>query len=283
MASFPVELYELICNAYGRDKGHELCLTSNTPAPTCVRVNTAKISRDALLARWQESYKIRPTLDSPHGIIFTKKIHFYSLPEFKEGLFEMQDEGSQLVAELVAAQPGNLVLDYCAGAGGKALAIAPRLQGHGQLFLHDIRDHALLEARQRLKRAGIQNCQSHPDTSPHWSKWKKKMDWVLVDAPCSGTGTLRRNPDMKWRFNNAMLQRLLGQQRTIFERALSYVKPGGYIVYATCSLLPAENELQSTHFQKTYGLTPIGTPLQTLPTPGGMDGFFGVVFQQPAR
>lgn len=277
--SFPEELYKLICGVYGEEEGHSLCLACNFPAPTCVRVNTLKISRSDLLARWQDSYRVSPTQHSAHGIVFAEKIHFYSLPEFREGLFEVQDEGSQLVAELVAAKGGDLVLDYCAGAGGKALAIAPRMEQKGQLFLHDVRSYALQEARLRLRRSGAQNIQILPADSPQWRKWKKKMDWVLVDAPCSGTGTLRRNPDMKWRFNTAMLERLRGQQRTIFESALSYCKPGGHIVYATCSILPEENSEQIAHFMRVYNLSLVGEPLQTLPSPGKMDGFFGAVLK----
>jgi 16S rRNA (cytosine967-C5)-methyltransferase len=275
--SFPPSLYDLLCASYGTEKAEQLCLICNEAAPTYVRVNTLKCSRDELLARWQDKYDVAATSHSSDGIVFFQKIHFYSLPEFQEGLFEIQDEASQLVAQLVAAEPGNRVLDYCAGAGGKALAIAPRLQQRGQIVLHDIREYALQEARQRLRRAGVQNMQILHSTSPHLASWKKKMDWVLVDAPCTGTGTLRRNPDMKWRFDTDMLERLIGQQRNIFEKALSYLKPGGHIVYATCSMLPQENSCQIEHFQQTYNLEIVGTPLQTLPTKGGMDGFFGAV------
>jgi 16S rRNA C967 or C1407 C5-methylase (RsmB/RsmF family) len=106
------------------------------------------------------------------------------------------------------------------------------------------------------------------------------MDWVLVDAPCSGTGTLRRNPDMKWKFDEEVLPRLIGQQRMIFEKALSFLKPDGYIVYATCSLLKEENQHQLEHFLSTYSLKLEGEAFQTLPTRGGMDGFFGVVLKR---
>lgn len=106
------------------------------------------------------------------------------------------------------------------------------------------------------------------------------MDWVLVDAPCTGTGTLRRNPDMKWKFDMEMLNRLLGQQRMIFEKALSFLSPSGKIVYATCSLLKEENWQQLDHFISTYSLKVDSEPLQTLPTRGGMDGFFGVVLKR---
>lgn len=278
--SFPEPLFDLLIKSFGVDKAQDLCLVSNTPAPTTIRVNTLKISRDDLLKRWHQVYDVSPTPLSSAGIIFHKKMNFFQLPEFKEGLFEVQDEGSQLIAGLVQAQPGQQILDYCAGSGGKTLAFAPLMQGKGQIYVHDIRPQALQEARKRLKRAGIQNSQSLFPTSPHIDKLKKKMDWVLVDAPCSGTGTLRRNPDMKWKFNLEMLHRLVGQQRIIFEKALSFLHPKGRIVYATCSLLQEENQSQAEHFLRTYDLKIDVEPFQTLPAYGGMDGFFGIVLKR---
>ncbi|MFA6914840.1 MAG: RsmB/NOP family class I SAM-dependent RNA methyltransferase [Parachlamydiales bacterium] len=278
--SFPKELFDRIVHSLGEKEAVRICHVCNTPAPTYVRANTIKISRDELLQRWADKYEVSPAKVSPEGIIFNKKIHFFSIDEFKEGLFEVQDEASQLISGLVNATPGNLVMDFCAGAGGKALAIAPRLQGKGQLYLHDIREHALTEAKIRFKRAGAQNVQFLADTSPALTKLKKKMDWVLADVPCSGTGTLRRNPDMKWRYDDELLQRLLGQQRMIFEKALSYLKPDGSIVYATCSLLDEENEMQVEHFLKTYGLKLVGEPFKSIPSFKGMDGFFGAVMKQ---
>ncbi len=278
--SFPPFLFDLLVKSYGLEKAHELCLVCNTPAPTTVRANTLKISRDDLLKRWKELYDVSSTSFSPDGIIFHKKMNFFQLTEFKEGLFEVQDEGSQLLAHLVKVQPGQQILDYCAGSGGKTLAFAPAMQGKGQIYLHDIRSFALQEARKRLLRAGIQNYQILLPDSSHLSKLKKKMDWILVDAPCSGTGTLRRNPDMKWKFDSNMLARLLGQQRMIFEKALSFLQPKGRIVYATCSVLKEENQLQVDHFLSTYSLQIEGELFQTLPTLGGMDGFFGVVLKR---
>lgn len=277
--SFPENLYNLLVNHYGTARANELCIISNHPAPTTIRVNTLKTSRETLLERWKNLYEIQPCQFSPEGITFLKKINFFSILEFKEGLFEVQDEGSQLLAKLVRAEPCQLVMDYCSGAGGKTLAFAPQMNNKGQIFLHDIRPHALQEAKKRLKRAGIQNAQIAPAEDGKLKNLKKKMDWVLVDAPCSGTGTLRRNPDMKWKFEEEMVQRLVGQQRTIFERALSFMKPEGRIVYATCSLLPEENEQQMNHFIKTYNLKIEGKPFHSFPSIGGGDGFFGVVLK----
>jgi 16S rRNA (cytosine967-C5)-methyltransferase len=275
--SFPAFLVDLLIKHYGEQKAIELCQVSNTPAPLTIRVNTLKTTREALIKLWQDEYSIKPCEKAQEGIIFLKRANLFNLPEFKEGFFEVQDEGSQLLASLVKAEPGQLFMDYCAGSGGKTLAVAPHMQNKGQIFLHDIRSYALDESKKRLHRAGIQNAQRIGADDPKLKKLKKKMDWVLVDAPCSGTGTIRRNPDMKHKFQEETLKRLVGQQRTIFEKALSYLKPDGYIVFGTCSILKEENEEQVAHFLKTYKMKIIGEPLQTLPTLGGMDGFFGVV------
>lgn len=277
--SFPESLYTLLVDSYGAQRAAELCLISNTQALTTVRINPLKTTREEMLKLWQNLYEIEPCQLAPYGITFIKRLNFFSLPEFKKGFFEVQDEGSQCLASLVQCQPGQLVMDFCAGSGGKTLAFAPLMKNTGQIFLHDVRAYALLDAKKRLRRAGIQNAQVIQAADPKLKKLKKMMDWVLVDAPCSGTGTLRRNPDMKWKFSNEMLQRLMGQQRIIFEKALSFMKPEGRIIYGTCSLLPQENELQLEHFLKTYHLKIEGDPFQSFPSIGGMDGFFGVVLK----
>lgn len=278
--SFPKVLYELIVESHGPDKAQALCRASNHPAPTTVRINPLKTTREDMLARWGKTYAVYPCEFAKHGIVFSKKINFFELSEFKEGLFEVQDEGSQLLANLMQVKPGQQVMDYCAGSGGKTLAFAHRLQGTGQIYLHDIRPHILMEGKKRLRRAGIQNAQTVELNNPKLKRLKRKMDWILVDAPCTGTGTMRRNPDMKWKFTADTLSRLSGQQRMIFEKALSYLRPGGRIVYGTCSILCQENERQLEHFMKTYKLEMEGTPFQSLPKNKGMDGFFGVVLKQ---
>lgn len=278
--SFPKVLYDQIVASHGAEKAESICRISNQAAPTTVRINLLKQSREQMLDRWKGDYEVKPCLHSAAGITFQKRINFFEMAEFKEGLFEVQDEGSQLLADLVQVQPGDLVMDYCAGAGGKSLAFAPRMQNKGQIYLHDIRKHALIDCKKRLKRAGIQNAQIVQADEAKLKKLKKKMDWVLVDAPCSGTGTLRRNPDMKWKFDDEMVERLRGQQRMIFEKALSFLKPGGKIVYSTCSLLNQENKEQVEHFIKTYELELEGEVFESLPVEGGMDGFYGAVLRR---
>jgi len=276
--SFPQSFFQLLSEHLGEDRAIAFCLASNEPAPTTVRVNLLKTSRAVLLDQWASSFSVSACKNSATGITFHKKINFFGLPAFKMGLFEVQDEASQLIADLIAAHPGDHILDFCAGSGGKSLAFAPRMGHKGQLYVHDIRPTALLEAKKRLKRAGIQNAQILSSDSPHKNSLKNTMDWVLVDAPCSGSGTLRRNPDMKWKFNKEMLNRLVEEQRAIFRQALDFVKPGGHIAYATCSVLPMENEKQAEFFEQNFPIQRVSDPFSSFPKKGEMDGFFGIVF-----
>lgn len=275
----PEFLYSRFCAHFGLDQTEILGKILNQTAPTTIRVNLLKTTREKLLDAWKDRFSLSPCLHSPSGIRFSKREPLFTLPEFKEGLFEIQDEGSQLISDLVAAVPGNSVLDYCSGSGGKTLGFAPRMQGKGQIYLHDIRKSALFEARRRLKRAGIQNVQYLQDKEM-LKKIIGKCDWVLIDVPCSGTGTLRRNPDHKWKLNAPMIEQYVQEQRAIAREACQYVKPGGRLVYATCSLLPEENGAQVEYILKNLPLTLEKEPLLLLPQPGGMDGFFSAVFKK---
>jgi 16S rRNA (cytosine967-C5)-methyltransferase len=265
-------LFSRLCAAYGLEKAREICRTLNTPAPTTIRVNLLKTSREELMKLWEGKFTMLPCSKAGAGIQFQRREALFSLPEFQAGLFEVQDEGSQLVSSLMDVKPGDHVLDYCSGSGGKTLAFAPLTQGKGQIYLHDIRPWILIEARKRLKRAGIQNAQ--------FVLPKKQVDWILADVPCSGTGTLRRNPDAKWKIDGAMIQRLIQQQREIVKEALQHLKANGRFVYSTCSILPEENEDQVAYFLKNHPLVLEKEPLKLLPVEGGMDGFFAAVFKK---
>jgi 16S rRNA C967 or C1407 C5-methylase (RsmB/RsmF family) len=267
--SFSKVLFEKMAAEYGKEKAFEICLVLNERAPLTLRVNTSKTTRSALKADLPIKLHNAPF---PTALFVEGRANLFQFPQFKAGLFECQDMGSQQMAALVKAKPGDHVLDMCSGSGGKTLAIAPLLEGKGQIYLHDIRPRALAQAKQRLKRAGITNAKICPKLP------NQKMDHILVDAPCSGTGTLRRNPDLKWKFSEEMLHTLVATQREILLNALTYLKPGGHLIYVTCSLLSEENQSQVEFLKEKTALKHIES-VQLLPTSGSHDGFFGAVFK----
>jgi len=258
-----------------------LCEVLNEPAMTCLRVNTARISRDKVYAFLNPKFvPVEKTLTSRSGLLMASKRKLLDLPEYRLGYFEIQDESSQIISQKVDAKPGDLVLDYCAGSGGKSLCFGPPMMNRGQIYLHDIRDTVLFEARRRLRRAHVRNYTPLPLHHPLLPKLQGKMDWVLVDAPCSQTGAYRRSPEMKWTYTDDRLWRWVHQQREIFEKALRYVKDGGKIVFATCSVLEEENSQQVRHFCEKYGLYLTEAPLHALPQSKGMDGFYCAVMER---
>ena len=173
----------------------------------------------------------------------------------KNGHVEIQDEGSQLVALLVGASPGQRVVDFCAGAGGKTLAIAAQMKNKGKIVACDVLEKRLKRSTERFRRAGVHNIETKPlkdERDPWVKKHKGDFDRVLVDAPCSGTGTWRRNPDARWRSLGPGLETLIPLQAEILDSAARLVKKSGRLIYATCSLLPEENERQIEKFLETH-------------------------------
>ncbi len=267
-ASLPESLWDILVSHYGPAQAMELALVANTRAPLAVRANRLVTTREELIEKLKGRFEVSAASHARDGVIIQGRPQLLCTPEYRAGLFEMQDEGSQQIASLVNAEPGEWVLDYCAGGGGKSLALAAMMENRGQLFLHDIRKKALLQAKQRLRRAGVQNGQiSLPP--------KGRCHRVFVDAPCSGSGTWRRNVDMKWRLSVADIERYCQLQRDIVREALDYVRDGGELIYATCSLFPEENEKQRDHFVVRYGLKVV-REFCSLPKEGEMDGFYGV-------
>jgi len=177
---------------------------------------------------------------------------------FQKGWMEIQDQGSQCVASLCAAMPGEQVLDYCAGAGGKTLALAAMMDNKGQLFAHDNDRNRLAPIFDRLKRAGIRNVQVRGPQEGSMENLVSKMDRVIVDAPCTGSGTWRRHPGTKWRLTQEQLEKRRAEQATILAEAANYLVPGGDLIYITCSVIPQENHQQIEAFiEKTGTFTPI--------------------------
>ncbi len=224
----------------------------NQPAPLDIRVNILKGKRDKVLPLLQaESADAEATPYSPWGIRLKNKIALNKHELFLDGTLEVQDEGSQLLALLVGAKRGEIIVDFCAGAGGKTLAVGAQMANKGRIYAFDIAEKRLANLKPRMTRAGLTNIHPERISSEHDTRIARlagKADRVLVDAPCSGLGTLRRNPDLKYRQSAETVANLLEQQHSILDAASKLVKPQGRLVYATCSVLPEENELQVEHF-----------------------------------
>lgn len=250
----PVALWPRFEAAFGAGVGAELRALSQA-APLDLRVNLLKGTRqEALAALRAAGFAAAPTPYSPTGIRLAQRsgtIKLGQLPGLLEGLIEPQDEGSQLIAHLLGAQPGELVADYCAGAGGKTLALAASMGNRGRLWAMDIDERRLASGAPRCAKAGVDNVQRHTIEvgKDQWLKRRKRsFDRVLVDAPCSGVGAWRRNPDARWLRRTRPLEELLPVQAEVLRRAATLARPGGTLVYATCSLLPDENERQVNAF-----------------------------------
>lgn len=245
-ANLPAWLWDRLVARFGDETALKLAESLNTPAPLDLRVNTMKGDRDTVIAKLAEAPIIaEPTPYSSTGLRVKKKPSIQNLPLFKDGTIEVQDEGSQLLAQLVGARRGEMVADFCAGAGGKTLALGALMRNTGRLYAFDISEKRLAKLKPRMARSGLSNV--HPVVIAHErdAKIKRlagKLDRVLVDAPCSGLGTLRRNPDVKWRQTQEGVQELNVKQASILASAARMVKPGGRLVYATCSILDEENE-----------------------------------------
>jgi 16S rRNA (cytosine967-C5)-methyltransferase len=266
-------------------------------APLDLRVNLLKSTReDAIAALAREGLAATFSPYSPWGLRLAGRQSITQGPAFRDGIVEIQDEGSQLVALLVDAAPGMRVADFCAGAGGKTLAIAMTMENKGHIVACDVSAPRLEGAIKRLRRAGVHNAESH--LLAPGDKWlkrsEKKFDRVLVDAPCTGTGTWRRNPDARLRLKETDLVEILAKQAAILDQAQKLVKPGGRLIYATCSLLEDENEAQLEAFlvrYPTFKLRPLGAPLppalqgeklRLSPRAHGTDGFYGAVLERTA-
>lgn len=275
------------------------------PAPLDLRVNPIRMNREKALAGLAKAeIAAQPCRLSPVGIRIGLRVALAGLDLFRQGAIEIQDEGSQLVALLVDARPGHQVVDFCAGAGGKALAMAAAMGNRGRVVACDVLGNRLKRAAERLRRAGLHNVETRPlaGTRDPWVKRHKgHFDRVLVDAPCSGTGTWRRNPDSRWRLLGPGLDQLVPLQGEILASAGRLVKPGGRLIYATCSLLAEENEDQIARFLAEHpdfaplpiaelwpsvigaGPAPVEGPwLRLTPARHDTDGFFAAVLVRAA-
>jgi 16S rRNA (cytosine967-C5)-methyltransferase len=286
------------------DEPESLMQALNKPAPLDLRANPLKVERDALLAVLREGpgarYEPEPMPYSPWGIRVAGHPPVNRWPQFENGSLEVQDEGSQLLSLLVAPRRGEMIIDFCAGAGGKTLLLGALMRSTGRLYAFDVSAARLARAKPRFARSGLSNVVPVAIDGENDTRVKRlagKAQRVLVDAPCSGIGTLRRNPDLKWRQHPEALAELTELQHRILKSASRCVAPGGRLVYATCSLLEEENARQAERFlaehpdferldaaallaQRVPNLALDGPYVQLRPDRHGTDGFFAAVFER---
>ncbi|MBU6234772.1 MAG: RsmB/NOP family class I SAM-dependent RNA methyltransferase [Alphaproteobacteria bacterium] len=304
-AECPKESFGKLKALYGKDFASEMEAMLE-PASLDIRVNTIKTERDSVLnGLKRHGIETTATPFSPVGLRAEKRVHLADTKLLQQGVIEIQDEGSQLIALLCNAKPGQQVLDACAGGGGKTLAIAAEMKGKGRVVAMDNSTARLMRGKPRYVRAGIHNVEARSLEDENQRKWLKRQkdnfDVVLVDAPCTSSGTWRRNPDLRWRRHGPTMEEILEMQTQILDRFQKAVKVGGRLVYATCSLYREENEHQIDAFLKKYpdfkvipiaeawaeaglgGTCPCEGPYMRLsPKQSGTDGFFAAVLQKAA-
>lgn len=276
-----------------------LCTILNTQAPMTLRVNTIKTTVEECQRKMElEGIETDKAQYSPFALHLKKRINVFQSQAFKDGLFEVQDEGSQLLAMVVDPKPKSKVLDACAGAGGKALAMASIMNNRGEIFAFDIHSTRLEELKKRIRRSGVDSIRTKVIQENEVSEgFIGAADYVLVDAPCTGTGTIRRNPGMKWSVSPQMVKELSEKQLSILSLNSQYTKIGGRLVYATCSLIKDENENVVEQFldnHKNFELVDPASILeryhlagmtdnkyfQLLPSKFNTDGFFAAVMKR---
>lgn len=298
--SLPEFIVAQWCERFGEAETIALCAALNRQAPTVVRVNTLKASREECRQRLAtEGIASEPTTLSPFGLVLAKRITVSALESFRAGWFELQDEGSQLLSLLVDPQPGETVVDACAGGGGKTLHLAALMHNRGTLFAFDVDASRLRNVAPRLVRAGVRNTVVCDPEKEHnrLTALRGKAHAVLLDAPCSGTGTLRRNPGAKLFVDRGYVARMVKTQQSVLATYAPLVRKGGRLVYSTCSLLQEENEQVIRTFLSAHNEFALESPatilakygvdvapgsafLLLLPHKTGTDGFFAAVMRR---
>jgi len=258
----------------------------NQQAPVVLRANTLKTSRDKLRSVLEDEDVDTDFIKGyPNALQLVERTNVFTTEAFKKGWFEVQDGSSQLVADFLEVQPGYKVIDTCAGAGGKTLHLAALMENKGQIIAMDIYPNKLKELKRRARRAGAHNVETRLiETTKNIKKLHGKADRVLIDAPCSGLGVLRRNPDAKWKLQPEFLKQIQDTQAEILIQYSKMVKAGGKLVYATCSILPSENQQQVTRFLETeagkdFKLT---KDKKILAHQSGYDGFYMALLERKA-
>jgi len=300
--SLPDWLWDRLTNTFGNDRSAQLAQSLLRKANFDVRVNTVKSDRKKILDALNESdISASPTRLSPIGIHIKNNIGLEKQPLFLDGMFEVQDEGSQILCQLVDARRGQMVVDFCAGAGGKTLALGASMSNQGRVYAMDVSAARLDRMKPRLKRSGLSNVFPQvigSENDPRLKRLAGKMDRVLIDAPCTGFGTLRRNPDLKWRKSANDIADLSAKQLNILNAASRLAKVGGRVIYATCSVLGEENEdvidaflgenpekfkvLDASEIlaKRSVDLSLKSPYLKLFPDEHQCDGFFGAVLER---
>ena len=248
----------------------------NEQAKVILRVNTLKTTKEKLRAILMDlDIDTEIVKEYPQALVLKERANVFMTDAFKEGLFEVQDASSQLVADMLDVEPGMRVIDTCAGAGGKTLHIASLMQNKGQLVAMDLYESKLKQLKIRAKRNGVFNVEYRIiDSTKVIKKLHEKADRILIDAPCSGLGVLKRNPDAKWKLQPEFIDNIKQIQADILERYSKMLKPGGKMVYATCSVLPSENENQVALFLKNNPDFKLVKQKKVLAHQSGFDGFY---------
>ncbi|MEO5345731.1 MAG: RsmB/NOP family class I SAM-dependent RNA methyltransferase [Magnetococcus sp. YQC-9] len=300
--SLPDWLWSALVEQWGEEQALLLGLALNRPAATDLRVNRARIDRESLIGRLADAGIVATPLEgTPDGLRLTGHPPVTTLELFHDGLFEIQDQGSQWIAPLLGVRPGDTVVDLCAGGGGKTLHLAALMQNQGRILATDTDGRRLnrLTQRTRRTRANLVRVQTlRHERDPWFKALVGKIDAVLVDAPCSGTGTIRRRPEIKWQLTPAQVAMLADRQSALLNAAAALLKPGGRLVYATCSLLHQENQAvvdQFIHENQFFRRLPAMSALAAqgyagvyfqhqdlviLPHVAGCDGFFAALLQR---
>lgn len=276
--SLPPWLARRLIDERGHDEADALVAALNQRGPISVRVNTLKSTRAELQGLLSsEGIRSREGAFSPWALHLEGRPNIRGSRAWREGRFEVQDEGSQMLAHAASAKPGDVVIDFCAGRGGKALALAAMIANEGRVLAHDIDERRLADLLPRRARAGA----SSIEIVRSWPELPSDADVVLVDAPCSETGALRRGPQRRWLLDEAEVSRMPGLQLEILTNAASRVRPGGTLVYATCSILKSENEDVTQRFLDEQRDFTLEDEAHWLPHVHGTDGFYSATLRRP--
>ena len=280
--SIPDWMDELCVSELGEKRWSQEIKSLNQQAPVVLRANRLKIDRDSLQKVLEKEDILTTTVKGyPDALVLNERQNVFKTKAFKNGFFEVQDASSQLVAPYLEVEPGMRVIDTCAGAGGKTLHLAAQMENKGQLIAMDIYGGKLAELKKRARRAGAHNINTRViEGSKTIKKLKNSADRILIDAPCSGLGVIKRNPDSKWKLQPEFVDRIKQTQAEILDSYSSMLKVNGLLVYATCSILPSENEKQVEKFLSKNKNFKLHKDLKVSPTDSGFDGFYMALLER---